>query len=75
MGTPRAMGKKGEVMLWWRSHLGSARDKGLVAWDYDADLAVVHVPGCDVQQVWHSARTNIRNVGVSLHAAWQHILS
>ena len=60
---------KGEVMLWWRSHLGSARDQGLIAWDYDADLAVVHVPGCDVEQVFHSAKTqNIRNVGVSLHA-------
>ena len=60
---------KGEVMLWWRSHLGSARDQGLTAWDYDADLAVVHVPGCDVEQVFHSAKTqNIRNVGVSLRA-------
>ena len=48
---------QGEVMLWWRSHLGSARDQGLRAWDYDADLAVVHVPGCDVQQVWQSAKT------------------
>ena len=47
---------KGEVMLWWRSHLGSARDQGLIALAYDANLAVVHAPGCDVQQVWRSAR-------------------
>ena len=55
MGTPRVM-EKGEVMLWRRSHLGSARDQGLIAWDYDADLAVVHVPGCDAVQELHSAK-------------------
>ena len=25
--------------------------------DYDADFAVVHVPGCGPQNVWHSAKT------------------
>ena len=66
-------GKNGEIMLWWRSHLGSARDPGLIDWDHYADLAVVHVPGCDVQQVCSLAETSIVYVGVSLHTAWQQI--
>ena len=64
---------KGEVMLWWRSHLGSARDQGFKYLDQYAELAVVHVPGCDAQQVWHSAEESIRHVGATLHAAWQQI--
>ena len=61
-GNPKGDGK-GEVLLWWGSHLGSARDQGLIAWDYDADLAVVHVPGCDVQQVWRSAKKSLEILG------------
>ena len=73
MGTPKVV-DKGAVLLWWRLRIGSARDQGLIAWDYNADLAVIHVLGCDVEQVLRSAK-NIRHVGVSLRAAWQHISS
>ena len=30
----------GEVVLFWGSELGSRREQSLIAWDYDADLAV-----------------------------------
>ena len=73
-GHPEGDGKKGDVMLWWRSHLGSARDQGLIAWDYDADLAVVHVPGCDVQQVWQSAKTKHYTIwGITARSMATHI--
>ena len=29
-----------DVALMWGSHLGSARDQALIAWDYDVDMAL-----------------------------------
>ena len=53
------------MVLWRRSRLGSARDQILIAWDYDADLAVVHVPGCDVEQVLHSAKNTLEMLSIT----------
>ena len=44
----------GEVVLFWGSELGSRREQSLIAWDYDADLAVFVTPGVDFKQLWCS---------------------
>ena len=41
-GTPQGIGQ-GQVVLWWGSHLGCVRERALIAWDYDVDLAVFSV--------------------------------
>jgi len=31
---------RGEITVWWGTHLGCVRDQAMIAWDYDADLAI-----------------------------------
>ena len=50
-GSPTGSGF-GEIVLWWGSHLGSIRDQAMIAWDYDADLALFVRPDCDVDSLW-----------------------
>ena len=56
----------GEVVLWWGSHLGAARDQGLIAWDYDIDLAVFCKPGVAADVLWRSVRCVLQPLGYSL---------
>ena len=35
----------------------------MIDWDYNAHVAVAHVPGCNVQQVWRSANTTLDMLG------------
>ena len=52
----------GEVVLFWGSHLGSLRDQGLIAWDYDADVAVF-CHGCDFETTWNLAKVQLSRLG------------
>ena len=56
----------GEVVLWWGSHLGAARDQGLIAWDYDIDLAVFCKPSVAADVLWRSVRCVLQPLGYSL---------
>ena len=44
-------------------HLGSVRDQAMIAWDYDADLAIFHAPNCDMEEVWHLASEWLKSLG------------
>ena len=55
----------GEV-VWWGSHLGAARDQGLIAWDYDIDLAVFCKPSVAADVLWRSVRCVLQPLGYSL---------
>ena len=52
----------GEVVLFWGSHLGSLREQGLIAWDYDADLAVFY-HGNDFETTWNFAKVQLSRLG------------
>ena len=55
-GRPSDPGPCGEVLLWWGTHLGSVREQALIAWDYDADLAIMTTPDLDFDAVWAVAQ-------------------
>ena len=52
----------GEVVLFWGSHLGSLRDQGLIAWDYDADLAVF-CRDSNFETTWNLAKVQLSRLG------------
>ena len=56
----------GEVVLWWGTHLGCIRDQGLIAWDYDVDLAVFLRDGVSFDGIWASARKPLLALGYNL---------
>ena len=56
----------GELVLWWGSHLGAARDQGLIAWDYDVDIAVFCKPSVAPDVLWRSVRCVLQPLGYSL---------
>ena len=57
---------EGEVVLWWGSHLGSIRDQGMIAWDYDGDLAVFITEDCNFDNIWHLASKPLAALGYRL---------
>ena len=53
----------GEVVLFWGTHLGSLRQQAMMAWDYDADLAVFLRPGVDMKEIWSLASSQLERLG------------
>ena len=56
----------GEVVLWWGTHIGSVRDQGMIAWDYDGDLAVFVSAGVNFDDVWAMAKTHLEGLGYAV---------
>jgi hypothetical protein len=62
LGDPHGAGK-GQVVLWWGTHLGSVRDQALIAWDYDIDLAVFYHGDHGFDDTWNIASNALRKLG------------
>ena len=56
----------GQIACFWGTELGSRRDRGLIAWDFDVDLAVFVTPGYDFAKVWEKAKTVFEPLGYRL---------
>lgn len=56
----------GQVVACWGTEIGSRRDQGLIAWDYDADLCVFKTPDCDFAAVWASCAAVLEPLGLRL---------
>ena len=56
----------GEAVLWRGTHLGCARDQAMIAWDYDADLAVFTADGVNFDAVWKLAEYKLSAFGYVL---------
>jgi hypothetical protein len=56
----------GQVVVFWGTEIGARRDQGLIAWDYDGDLAVFKTPDCDFNAVWSEAMAALGPLGLRL---------
>lgn len=53
----------GEVVLFWGTHLGAARDQAMIAWDYDGDLAVFLREGMKFASLWQLVQIPLAKLG------------
>ena len=56
----------GQIACFWGTELGSRRDRGLTAWDFDVDLAVFVTPEYDFAKVWEQAKSVFEPLGYRL---------
>jgi len=56
----------GQIACFWGTELGSRRDRGLIAWDFDIDLAVFVTPGYDFARLWEKAKSVFEPLGYRL---------
>jgi len=56
----------GMICAFWGTELGARREQAMIAWDYDADLAVFKTPDLDFASVWSRAQELLKQYGVRL---------
>ena len=54
---------QGETLVMWGTHLGAVRDQGLVAWDYDVDLAVFCKPEFPFESAFKNVSKSLEILG------------
>ena len=53
----------GHHVFIWGSHLGATRDKGLIPWDVDLDMAIIVKKGVSREDVWRACSAHYRALG------------
>lgn len=56
----------GMLTTFWGTEMGARRDQGIIAWDYDVDLAAFVTPHFDFGSLWDKAKEELKPLGLRM---------